>query len=982
MASLSTAVTFGQSVPLVPLDDEAATQPLLPAGISQSVPELFGNYAYVWTTEDGAQVVQYHGSFSFHLGARRLKSRQAVVWMHPREWEGKPYYHFEVFLSGHARVRDSAGAITTGSPLFVTLDTAQAAVLEADVTTEATSADTPLYAEATKVRQFVQRRSRLIQGLGADMEVVDLAGPPTAELPRARPVVRYRADEERIDEARRIIVATGDVYVSQGLIDSGDFLEIRADAAVLFLTHATPKGSGSDDPLSAQPGDAPAQPGDAPTDPALEPFPEETVEALDSTGTRSGAGVGGLGEGMGTGVAGVYLRGDVVLSRGERMIRASELYYDFQNDRALMLDAVMRALAPTREVPIYVRAHQVRQLSSTEYLARGARISSSEFYTPHVHIGAEEVYLTDLTPRDESGDITGIIAGRFRIHDATLNLEGVPVAYWPQVAGEFRQSETSIRGIRTAYSSDFGATLQTKWYMFNLLGLEEPEGVDAIWRLDYFSDRGPGTGYDIDYETENSFGLFRGYYIYDEGEDHLGPFRDGELKHHNRGRATWRHRELLGDGWEVTLEGSYISDPNFLEEYFNAEFEEGKKQESLIYLKKQEDNWAFTTLGQWRVLDFQTQTEHFPDLAFHLIGEPLADIASYYNESHIGFARFAPDNRRYIKSHRVLDNEERSDITFRQDTRNEIDIPIKLGNVNVVPFAMGRAGYWDGSPDGGARDRWFGTAGIRAGTQFWKLIKDVSSELLDVNGIRHIIRPEVTSWVSSSDTGSKQLHPFDPPVEEIDDFYGTSVALRQRWQTKRGGPGQWRVVDWIVFDVEVNVFGNQPEDEMPIGRFYDHRPEASVAQNHIRTDFLYRISDTTAVLSDSNIDLDDGALDMFNLSYAVERNPRLSYFLGYRYIGETDSNLIGGGANYRINTKHTLAVRSYFDLDRGKLEQFDVTIIRKFPRWYGALTFALDEIDDNFSVGVSVWPEGAPQAALGGQRYTRLTQSTGIRPEE
>ena len=33
------------------------------------------------------------------------------------------------------------------------------------------------------------------------------------------------------------------------------------------------------------------------------------------------------------------------------------------------------------------------------------------------------------------------------------------------------------------------------------------------------------------------------------------------------------------------------------------------------------ENWAFTTLVQWRLLDFLTQTEHLPDFGFYWIGE-------------------------------------------------------------------------------------------------------------------------------------------------------------------------------------------------------------------------------------------------------------------------------------------------------------------------------------------------------------------------
>lgn len=900
------------------------------------------------------------------------------------QWQNQTYFHYEVYLSQKAQVRDSAGTLTSGPELFVSFNSTEAPSVSADVTEKGTSTDTKLYQEAAKIRQSLMSlpvgaapaRVGMAPEKGAkppagavsqpaEMEVLDLSRPRVAPVSKPRPIVRYRAEQEVFDQKQQLVTATGHVYVSQGLIDSGDFLEIRAEAAVLFLAERTARSAATE-----------------PAAPALEPFPLEQPRGAPEGAFPGTAELGELGPGLGTAVAGVYLEGDVVLTRGERMIRASQLYYDFKNDRALILDAVMKAMAPQRNVPIYVRAERVRQLSTTEYEASKAVITSSEFHTPHMHIGADRVHLTDTSPRDESGRTTGIQAGRYRANDVTFNLEGVPISYWPYTAGDFRESETSIRSLRMGYSDDFGASVQSKWYLFNLMGLEKPQGVDGILRLDYYSKRGPGVGTDIDYETENSYGLFRGYYIHDSGEDSLGPIRSGEPDTENRGRITWRHRELLGHGWELTLEGSYISDPHFMEEYFTREFEQGKEQETLIYLKKQQDNWAFTTLMQWRVLDFLTQTEHLPDIGFNWIGQPLAEIASYYNETHLGLARYRPDDRRLFNVDRYIDNTEESDVTVRADTRNEVDFPIKIADFNVVPYAVARPGYWDGAVRGGAGSRLFGSAGVRTGTQFWRLFEDVTSNMLDVHGVRHVVRPEATAWLSSSNRPSRDLHPFDYGIETIDDFYGTSLALRQKWQTKRGGPGNWTAVDWITFDVELNLFGNEPEGYKPIGRFYDSRPENSIARNHVRTDFAYRVSDTTAILSDTNFDLNDGDMDLFNMSYAVERTPRLSYFVGYRRIHETDSNLIGGGTNYEINSKYRTAARLYYDIERSELEEFDISVIRKWPRWYTALTFGVEKLNDNISLSFTIWPEGAPQAAFGQRRFTSLAESTGIKPEE
>lgn len=946
---------------LVPLGDDVE-HPLLPSTISRDVVELGGQFAWLWTKPDGVRVIQYRGSFQLVTGARRMTAEEAVVWVHRDMWEGKPFYRYEVFLSRNARLIESAGTLTSGPMLFVTFNSFEPPEVRVDASTRESSAQTEAFLEGSRIRDSVLRNApTTTQPTG--MQVVPFeAGPATA--PAAKPLVQYRADHQTYDRDRNVVTADGNVYVTQGLLDSADFIEARADAAVLFLgekarldrlaeieqAKSKSNGAAKTGPPKAGSGFAEPSGGDAES-----PF----------------------GGRLGEFVTGVYLEGNVVLSQGERMIRASRLYYDFEQNRALFLDAVFRGFVPERDLPIYVRAAAIRQLSTTEFEATQANISSSPFHTPHVQIGADKVLLYDRTPRDESGRVTGVLAGRYEAYGPTFKLEDVPILYWPYTQGDFRQTENLLRGARFGYSGDRGVYAETKWQLFNLLGLRTPEGFDAALRLDWMTERGPGIGTDIDYKTEDYYGLFRGYYIHDEGEDELGPFRSGKPDTENRGRVTWRHRQFLPEDWELTLELSYLSDPHFLEEYFQREFDTEKEQESLVYLKKQRDNWAFTLLSQWRLNDFLTQTEHLPDIGFNWIGEPIGEFASIFSESHAGYARYRPDHRRFFDSHRA-DNTEPSDLTFRAVTRDEIDVPIKLGPVNVVPYAAGRLGRWDGTPFDGSVTQDYGSVGMRTGTQLWRLDEDVRSRLLDLNGIRHVIKPEITAWLAAANRESFDLHPFDPGIEDADDFSGASFAVRQRWQTKRGGPGRWRVVDWVTWDIEANIFDNAPHGEQPTGHFYDSRPENSIARNHVRSNMSYRLSDTTAIFTDLNWDLNDGDLDRFNVSYAVERTPRFSYFVGYRRIHETDSNLFGVGANYQINSKHTVAVRELFDLDRGETATFDVILIRRFPGWYAALELGLDDINNNVDLSVTVWPEGLPEAAIGTKRYTGLATSTGI----
>ena len=209
---------------------------------------------------------------------------------------------------------------------------------------------------------------------------------------------------------------------------------------------------------------------------------------------------------------------------------------------------------------------------------------------------------------------------------------------------------------------------------------------------------------------------------------------------------------------------------------------------------------------------------------------------------------------------------------------------------------------------------------------------------------------------------------------------GAGPGLRQRWQTKRGFGKTRRSVDFLSWDVELGVFNDATGDAITNGFVSFSRPELSVARNYINSSVIWRINDRTAVLSEFNYDLNDGEIDLLNVSLAVERTPRFSYLLGYRFIEETDSNLLGVDLNYRMTEKHTLAIRQAFDLREGRTLDFTVALIRRFPHWFSALSFALDEAEDDFGVTVSIWPEGLPQAAIGSRRFTGIADSARLQP--
>ncbi len=934
---------------------EDGSNALLPAGIALSDVHIDGQLAYLSTDAEGVRVIHMVGDFALTAGDRRVSAAQGIVWMTPRRHGNRDYYFLEVFLYRDVRVEEPAGTVTEGPLLFVTLSAAGNMIVSADRRAFASSAGTTIFRDAAAVRERVRfgRPADADPAISAPVTVT----PEGFTEPPIKPELIVNAGRTRMGKTEAgdtVITYTEGVDLFRGAAGATNALEIQADAAVVFV------GGGRGDTEGS--------------------IPTVSVD-------------GELGNGAN--FEAVYLEGDIRMTLGDRNVRASRLYYDLVYDRALILDAVAHAIVTERDLPIYFRAARIRQLSDRRYVAKDAVLTTSEFHTPHYHIGTSRLELNDRTRRTYFDQRGGLARANYKMGPATFNLYNVPVLFWPGASGKVTLADSAIRRISAGYDGDFGYRIETKWDVFSLLSLEAPTGYTADLSLDLFTDRGPAVGLDVDYERDDYFGTFLGYGIDDRSDDHLGRSRDNERGGGSRGRATWRHRHYLPEDWQLTIEASYISDRGFLEEFFESEFDEGKQQESLLYVKKQRDHWAFTGLALWRLNDFFTQTERLPDFSFRFIGHSLGDVASWYSENRAGYVRYRAAEKELFLLLREGPDGPSSSATARVESRQELTFPFGLGPVNIVPFVSLRGSAWGESRDrsflsprggydgdGGGIGRLFATYGVRASTYFARVFPGVRNELMDLNGLRHVIKPEVVAWASHSNRDPADLFPFDEGVERIDDFDGVLVGVHQRLQTKRGASDKRRVVDWITLDVDLGLFNNGAGDYVTNGFVSFSRPEDSIPRNFINTALNWRINDSTLILGEMNYDLNDGEVDRLDLALQVDRTPRFSYGLDYRFIEETDSNLLGFELNYRADEKHAFAVRELFDLERGRTHDFSVTYIRKYPRWYVALVFELDEAEDNAGVSLSIWPEGLPRAAVGGRRFTGLATSTALNPDE
>jgi hypothetical protein len=698
-------------------------------------------------------------------------------------------------------------------------------------------------------------------------------------------------------------------------------------------------------------------------------------------------------------VKAIYFRGDIIMTEGLRTIRADEAYYDLEKKQGLAVNAVMRNYDPFRGIPIYVRAAKLRQVSENKFKGENVTLTNSEFYVPRLAMTASEIVITDTTTVDEQTGKLGDQSYDAMMKNVKFKVNNKTVFWLPKIRTSLKRTDTAIRRASVGSDSDFGTSLETEWYLARVLGLRESAGVDSSLLLDYYSKRGVGAGAAIKYKRDDYFGVLDSYIIHDRGEDDLSRDRE-DIKPTTtlRGRFKWQHRQFLPYNWQLTLETSYLSDENYLEAFHRGEFLTDKEQETLIHLKRIKDNWAFAILGKWRINNFADQLEELPSAQYHLKAQSLFDDkVTLYHDSSVGRYRQRIGNNHSLP---IVSSE---DFTFAS-TRTELDMPLKVGSgsTKVVPYIAGTLGYDDRS--GFARDLVTGTGtefgsekifigefGVRASTQYHKTYKNARSRFWDINGLRHIVKPYINAAIFAESSSA---------VEQKDVF---NLGVLQRWQTKRGVGNKERTVEWMRLNANFTWVGNDSAEPVRPDKFIWNNssvPLSALSAPHIfngdlgspfrmfetfgmqrnsfNADYVWRISDTTAILSDLNYDVTGRNIEQFNIGFSRLRWPNLSYYIGARYLRSTDidgeqgSNAFTFAATYKLNPRYSITFSHQYDFDYGERIASQVTLIRRYNRLFYGLTFSMDESLDRQAIVLSIWPEGVSELSIGSRRFMGL----------
>ena len=338
-----------------------------------------------------------------------------------------------------------------------------------------------------------------------------------------------------------------------------------------------------------------------------------------------------------------------------------------------------------------------------------------------------------------------------------------------------------------------------------------PRDVDAAVRVGYLSDRGPAGGFDANYgggfltdttkQPWNFEGSFRSYFVYDHGSDDIGRLipANPDDNYRLRGYVAFEHQHFFPDDWQLQLRANWVSDQEFLEQYFPRSFDTDLPHDESFYLKHQKDNEAFTLLYQFQPNGLVTssdyfqnrfEVEHIPEIGYQRLGDSLAgDQLTLYSQNTLGGLHFQhtrasldDEGFKYVSPGIAsLGTTGTTDkIVYRGDFREELDYPIDAGPFKVTPYVMGGYTGYSNSPEGGAKNRFLGGMGGKITTAFWKVDDTVQSDLFDLHRLRHVIEPEVNLFTSAETVHRSEVYQFDDSTDPVNDISAASIVLHQR----------------------------------------------------------------------------------------------------------------------------------------------------------------------------------------------------------
>lgn len=713
-----------------------------------------------------------------------------------------------------------------------------------------------------------------------------------------------------------------------------------------------------------------------------------------------------------------------------RTIRADQVYYDVDASKAIALKADLEMKFDRLTDAVHIYGDRVERLGTTEWRAYEAGLFSSKLPSdPSLVLRTKSATLTEQ--QTVRTNIFGIpyrtLAGEELVtneriltaRNTRVDLAGLPIFYTPYYRGDIAEPLGPLVGIGAGNDRMFGAQVLTTLDLFKLFAINSPPGHKWVGHFDYLSERGFGLGSEYKYSSPDflgfggpSRGQLLAYGIDDKGQDLLaGPRGLEPAQPRTRFRGLWRNQTewfadrdadgIFCDRYLTLQTGfAYLTDKNFLEQYYKQEFDHGPNQETFAFLSGSRGQFYGSALVQGGFTrQWITETQWLPNVTGAVVGQSFLDnYLQYEARLGAGYARLLPSQQPPLP-YRPTDA--RVD-AGRFDLFQELSVPFDLGPIRFNPYGVLDLADYTRDLNGDNRGRIYGGGGVRSSTTISRLYRDASSELFNVHGLNH----KATFWSNyyyaqsnvphtqlpqfdrlnddALDQAMRTIYPFytqflpgvngvalqngaqfDPQnyavrrlvlnrIDTRDDIHVVQTGLFQRLQTKRGLPGNEHTVDWMSLDLTASFFPQSTRDNFgKTAAFLDFN-------------YIWNLGDQTALTASGWFDpYDPAAANYWTIGSYLNRPDGVSFFAGYRQTDPLNSKAVTLAVSYELSKKYSFSMSSSYDFGNQLALSNSFTIFRTGTDLTVGLGFSYNSLINNFGVQFVIVPNVASALGIG-----------------
>ncbi len=549
----------------------------------------------------------------------------------------------------------------------------------------------------------------------------------------------------------------------------------------------------------------------------------------------------------------IYAEGNVVFRQGAQTLRAERFYYNLRESKALIVDLRGKGQGTLPEQAFFVAAREARMTALGHLEAKDVRLTTCPYGVPHYHVEIAEAALSGEDPRPRKpGTIDPFPFDKFsmRFESISPELGGAPLFFLPGLVLGSWIKDFPLQGVRYGNSSRFGHQVLTDWGV--RIRKRDEAGKPRTWgelrgELDWREERGWGGGIDLEYgwRPAGYAGFVDTYFLADQGRNLDVEFEQkfAPLEREERGKAHAFHRHDVHPSWRYELEAHYVSDRDFLEEFFEKEFKELKPPETAAYVRWIDGNAAAYVLERHRLNDFQTQDEVLPRVGFFLFEQPALSAEDWGLVASHSFD--AVRLRRRFDEDLHLETAE----VWRLDAASTLRTPFDLGVAQLSPFVEYRFTAYDDDLAGETEVRSRASAGGRLVSQVHATHADLAWDRGGLRGLRHVVEAEARYAAAVyGNVPASELFFFEP-VDGLGEFQELALELRQRFLTRDGEGRPFEFLS-LVGGIEYypdpgrDTLADRPDNREPPFSWIGLTPDSGAFDRRDWSNVFYEISFT------------------------------------------------------------------------------------------------------------------------------------------